>query len=150
MYQNKTREGGSRSKGGYAQKRFGGPSSFKRGGYRGGSRGGASFGGSRRRSGGGGGRFKGSHIDPSRFINKAVVTEEVVEFVPKHAFVDFSLDPKIQKNIAKKGYVNPTPIQDHAIPHVLEGVDVVGIANTGTGKTAAFLLPLIHKVIRWK
>jgi superfamily II DNA/RNA helicase len=62
-----------------------------------------------------------------------------VEFIPKHAFVDFALDPKIQKNIAKKGYILPTPIQDHAIPHVLEGVDVVGIANTGTGKTAAFL-----------
>jgi superfamily II DNA/RNA helicase len=73
-----------------------------------------------------------------------------VEFIPKHAFIDFALDTKIQKNIAKKGYVVPTPIQDHAIPHVLEGVDVVGIANTGTGKTAAFLLPLIHKVLQNK
>jgi superfamily II DNA/RNA helicase len=70
-----------------------------------------------------------------------------VEFIPKHAFLDFDLDTRIKKNITKKGYVTPTPIQDHAIPHVLSGVDVVGIANTGTGKTAAFLLPLIHKVL---
>jgi superfamily II DNA/RNA helicase len=155
MYQNKPRSGGSSRSGGFSSGRSGGSSSSfsrggDRGGYRGGSsRGGSSFGGPRRSSGGGrGGRFQGSHIDVSKFINKAVVTEEVVEFIPKHAFIDFDLDPKIQKNIAKKGYVSPTPIQDHAIPHVLEGVDVVGIANTGTGKTAAFLLPLIHKVIQ--
>ncbi|MEY4440419.1 MAG: hypothetical protein RLY49_45 [Candidatus Parcubacteria bacterium] len=156
MYQNKPRSGGSSRSGGFSKSRSrGGSSSFSRGGdrggFRGGSRGGSSFGGPRRRSSGGrGGRFQGSHIDISKFINKAVVTEEVVEFIPKHAFIDFALDTKIQKNIAKKGYVVPTPIQDHAIPHVLEGVDVVGIANTGTGKTAAFLLPLIHKVLQNK
>ncbi len=98
----------------------------------------------------GGSRFQGVHIDVSRFINKAIVTEEVVEFIPKHAFIDFALDTKIQKNIAKKGYVVPTPIQDHAIKHILAGVDLVGIADTGSGKTAAFLLPLIHKVIQNK
>jgi superfamily II DNA/RNA helicase len=155
MYKNKPRSGGSSRSGSFSKSRSrGGSSSFskggQRGGYRNGSRGGSSFGGQRRRSGGRGGRFQGSHIDISKFINKAVVTEEVVEFIPKHAFIDFALDTKIQKNIAKKGYVIPTPIQDHAIPHVLEGVDVVGIANTGTGKTAAFLLPLIHKVIKDK
>ncbi len=67
--------------------------------------------------------------------------------MPQHAFADFDLSDKVQKNIAKKGYVNPTPIQDHAIPHVVKGVDVVGIADTGSGKTAAFLLPLITKVL---
>ncbi len=134
----------------YKKRGFSGGSTHKSGGF---SRGGKSFGGrggnfrkfTKRRSGG---RFQGAHIDVSKFINKAVVTEEVVEFVPKHAFVDFNLESKIQKNIAKKGYVMPTPIQDHAIPHVLEGVDLVGIADTGSGKTAAFLLPLIHKVIK--
>ena len=148
---------GGGSRGGFGGGRRSGGSSF--GGSRGGSsfgrRGGSSFGGGSRggfgggrRSGGGRGRrFEGAHIDVSRFINKAVVTEEVVEFIPKHAFIDFALDTKIQKNISKKGYVLPTPIQDHAIPHVLEGVDVVGIADTGSGKTAAFLLPLIHKVL---
>ncbi|MDP3646327.1 MAG: DEAD/DEAH box helicase [bacterium] len=57
------------------------------------------------------------------------------------------MDTRLKHNVARKGYVIPTPIQDHAIPIVLEGKDIVGIANTGTGKTAAFLLPLIHKVL---
>jgi superfamily II DNA/RNA helicase len=55
--------------------------------------------------------------------------------------------PTVKENIIKKGYVEPTPIQDKIIPHVLRGSDVVGIANTGTGKTAAFIIPLINKVI---
>lgn len=87
-------------------------------------------------------------IDVSRFINKAVITEEVEHFKPEHLFNDFQIDERIKKNIAKKGYTAPTPIQDRAIPHILRGSDVVGIANTGTGKTAAFLIPLIHKVLQ--
>jgi len=93
------------------------------------------------------GRTIGQYIDASRFINKAVITEKVEHFVPDHAFSDFHIDEKLKKNIAAKGYVTPTPIQDKAIPHILRGSDLVGIANTGTGKTAAFLIPLIHKVI---
>ncbi|MFH1188676.1 MAG: DEAD/DEAH box helicase [bacterium] len=50
----------------------------------------------------------------------------------------------------RAGYNNPTPIQDQAIPHVLEGRDIVGIANTGTGKTAAFIVPLLNKVVNDK
>ena len=52
------------------------------------------------------------------------------------------------QNINAKNYVSPTPIQDQAIPAMLEGWDVIGIANTGTGKTAAFLIPLIDKVLK--
>jgi superfamily II DNA/RNA helicase len=90
----------------------------------------------------------GQYIHPSKFVNKAVTTtEEVVHFTPEHAFGDFAVEPILKEAIAKKGYVNPTPIQDKAIPHVLKGQDVVGIANTGTGKTAAFLVPLINKVV---
>lgn len=55
---------------------------------------------------------------------------------------------RLKNNIADKGYKLPTPIQDKVISHILKGEDVVGIANTGTGKTAAFLLPLIDKVLR--
>jgi superfamily II DNA/RNA helicase len=95
----------------------------------------------------GGGRNQGEHIDPARFVNKAVITEEVEHFIPEHNFQDFNVDPLIKKAIASKGYITPTPIQDRAIAHVLNGSDVVGIANTGTGKTAAFLIPLINKVI---
>lgn len=90
----------------------------------------------------------GQHLDISTFINKAVVVEETEQhFVPEHSFADFAIDERLKNNIKTKGYVAPTPIQDRAIPHILHGKDVVGIANTGTGKTAAFLIPLIHKIL---
>ncbi|TSC68787.1 MAG: putative DEAD/DEAH box helicase domain protein [Parcubacteria group bacterium Gr01-1014_56] len=88
----------------------------------------------------------GEYIDPSKFINKAIITEEVEHFVPEHQFTDFVIDQELKHAVVAKGYTTPTPIQDRAIPHVLKGQDVVGIANTGTGKTAAFLIPLIDKV----
>ncbi|MDQ5953052.1 MAG: ATP-dependent helicase DeaD [Patescibacteria group bacterium] len=89
----------------------------------------------------------GERLDFSRFINKAIITEEIEQFIPEHAFSDFLVDERLKKAIGHKGYVLPTPIQDRAIPHILKGVDVVGIANTGTGKTATFLIPLINKVL---
>jgi len=89
----------------------------------------------------------GQRIDVSKFINKAVITEQVEHFVPDHAFVDFNISEVLKKNIIAKGYTSPTPIQDRTIPHILRGSDIVGIANTGTGKTAAFLIPLINKVL---
>ncbi len=104
-----------------------------------------SFGGSRR--GVSRGRGKTNDIHPSKFINKAVITETVEHFVPEHQFADFLIHEKLKENIITKGYVDPTPIQDKSIPHILRGVDLVGIANTGTGKTAAFLIPLINKVL---
>ncbi len=58
-------------------------------------------------------------------------------------FSDMNLDPKVLKAVAETGYDTPTPIQDGAIPPALEGRDVLGIAQTGTGKTAAFTLPMI-------
>lgn len=68
--------------------------------------------------------------------------------MPVHKFADFSIDDRLKANIVSKGYTTPTPIQDKAIPHILRGVDVVGIANTGTGKTAAFAIPLLHKALQ--
>lgn len=81
-----------------------------------------------------------------RFINKAVITEEVEHFKPEHRFADFKIDEHLKNSIISKGYTTPTPIQDRTIPHILLGADIVGIANTGTGKTGAFLIPLIQKV----
>jgi superfamily II DNA/RNA helicase len=88
----------------------------------------------------------GQYIDPSRFVNKAVVSDTPEPaFVPQHQFADFALQDRIKQNLSEKGYVTPTPIQDQAIPAVLEGRDIVGLANTGTGKTGAFLIPLINR-----
>src|SRR5258708_31127736 len=96
-----------------------------------------------------GGKFKQAVFnDISRFVNKAVITEAVEHFVPEHQFTDFQIEEALKKNIVSKGYLTPTPIQDRSIPHILRGADVVGIANTGTGKTAAFLVPLINKVLK--
>ena len=61
-------------------------------------------------------------------------------------FADLGLEPKIQKALDDMGYVKPTPIQAGAIPSAMEGKDVLGIAQTGTGKTAAFTLPAMHKL----
>ncbi|MEZ5913965.1 MAG: DEAD/DEAH box helicase, partial [Paracoccaceae bacterium] len=58
-------------------------------------------------------------------------------------FTDLALDPKVLQAIAEAGYETPTPIQAQAIPHALQGKDVLGIAQTGTGKTASFTLPMI-------
>ncbi len=87
-------------------------------------------------------------VDLSKLINKAKPMEDVEVFVPQHQFKDFPIDERLKDNIIKKGYITPTPIQDQSIPHVLNGEDIVGMANTGTGKTAAFLIPLIDKVLK--
>jgi superfamily II DNA/RNA helicase len=105
------------------------------------------FGGSASRSSN---RGRSQVIDPALFVKKAIAITESTVFHPEHLFADFSIHEKLKGNIAKKGYVHPTPIQDGAIPHILKGRDVIGIANTGTGKTAAFLLPLINKMFTHK
>lgn len=91
------------------------------------------------------GRRKQQYIDPALFVKKAAISKGEV-YTPVHSFADFSVVAQIKDNIKIRGYPNPTPIQDQAIPHILMGKDLVGIANTGTGKTAAFLIPLINKV----
>ena len=83
-------------------------------------------------------------FDPSMFVRKATYKTNV-EYVPKNQFADFAIDDRLKANIIARGYTKPTPIQDQTIPLLLEGKDVVGVANTGTGKTAAFLIPLINK-----
>lgn len=101
-----------------------------------------SFGGGRR--GGNRGPAK-KYIHPSKFINKAVAKADEVVYESKHKFADFPFGAQLHHNIASKGYVTPSAIQDQAIPHIIDGRDVIGLANTGTGKTAAFLLPIIER-----
>ena len=61
-------------------------------------------------------------------------------------FTTLGLGPRITQAIAEQGYVEPTPIQAKAIPVILEGRDLIGVAQTGTGKTAAFVLPLLERL----
>jgi len=91
-----------------------------------------------------------SNFDPSIFIKKVEEQTATQDYIPKNMFSDFAIEDLIKTNIEKKGYVTPTPIQDQAIPYILEGRDVIGTANTGTGKTAAFLIPLINNVLMKK
>ena len=63
------------------------------------------------------------------------------------SFTTFALHPNLLKAITKKGFEQPTPIQRLAIPHLLQGRDIMATAATGSGKTAAFLLPLLHQMI---
>ena len=89
-------------------------------------------------------RDQGAYINPERFINKALVQADQADFVPQHQFKDFPWEERLQLNIKARGYTDPTPIQDAAIQPILEGKDLIGLANTGSGKTAAFLLPILH------
>ncbi|WP_050467935.1 DEAD/DEAH box helicase [Herbaspirillum chlorophenolicum] len=68
---------------------------------------------------------------------------------PAVRFEDFGLSPDILKALAEQGYVHPTPIQAQAIPVVLQGRDVMGAAQTGTGKTAGFSLPIIQRLLAY-
>lgn len=61
-------------------------------------------------------------------------------------FSELGLNPKLLEALAEQGYTTPTPIQAQAIPILLKGRDLLGLAQTGTGKTAAFLLPILHRL----
>ncbi len=93
--------------------------------------------------------FRGSFISIDKFINKAapLSSAPVEAYVPQTPFTDLKINNRLKTIIAQRGYKLPTPIQDKTIPHILEGKDLIGLANTGTGKTAAFLIPMINKMI---
>ena len=61
-------------------------------------------------------------------------------------FSDLGLSPKVLSAVVDAGYTIPTPIQAGAIPHALAGKDILGIAQTGTGKTASFALPILQRL----
>ncbi len=90
---------------------------------------------------------KSEYIDARRFVAAAVAVAPAEEYVPTHSFEDFAFTPLLQANLILKGYTQPSPIQDQAIRPALEGKDVLGMAGTGTGKTAAFALPILHRLI---
>lgn len=89
---------------------------------------------------------KSSTIPAHRYINKAVAAEEEAPYVPTHSFDDFKLNDRTKDTLKYLNFTTPSPIQDQCIEPALEGKDIIGLANTGTGKTAAFLLPIINKI----
>lgn len=103
----------------------------------------------RRSSFGARGRFgsgrRQAQMDPSLLVKKSQPSEPQIPYQAVHTFDEFPICDGLKQNIKARGYTTPTPIQDQAIGHLLAGRDVIGIANTGTGKTAAFLIPLIQK-----
>lgn len=90
-------------------------------------------------------------FDPTNVINAQQNEDTVIvpeSYVPQNSFADFNIDSKLKQNVLDRNYGAPSPIQDQSIPEILNGRDLIGIANTGTGKTAAFLIPLLNKVIK--
>ncbi len=107
-----------------------------------------SSGGSRHGGGGGGRRHKTPTFDPSKFINTNPQTETEEVYEAKNRFTTFGLNDRFAREIVATGLEVPSPIQDQVIPLILDGHDVIGLAETGTGKTAAFLIPLVEKTLR--
>ncbi len=87
-------------------------------------------------------------IKSIEYSKKTVANNEAPKYTPVNSFDSFNIHPQIKRNIKTKNYEAPSPVQDTAIPAILAGRDVIGIANTGTGKTAAYLIPLINKTCR--
>jgi superfamily II DNA/RNA helicase len=94
-------------------------------------------------------RGRKQYIHPDKFI-KPANPANIAVYVPTHTFADFDIQPLLKENIQAKGYITPSPIQDQAITPALEGKDVIGIANTGTGKTGAFAIPVLHRLMNDK
>ncbi len=99
------------------------------------------------RNSGGKKRFRnqGKKLDENLFIKKAKGATTKDTFTSEAKFADYELVDQLKANIAQHGYQTPTQIQNQVIPQVLAGKDIIGVANTGTGKTAAFLTGLINK-----
>lgn len=91
-------------------------------------------------------RYRGQYINPARFVKVARPSEANV-YQALHNFDDFKIIDLLKNNLRKKGYQVPSPIQDQAIPVALTSSDIIGIANTGTGKTASFAVPVLNKLI---
>lgn len=132
--------------------------SFRRGGFK------SKFSGKPKRRGGNFNKFRNfskpqqnsgrkiktlSFDSPNIFIRRRA-SETITQnnYSVHDNFNDFDIPQVLKQNISDKGYTKPTPIQDKAIGPILDGRDLIGIANTGTGKTAAFLIPTINKIFK--
>lgn len=90
-----------------------------------------------------------STIDPKQLIKKAVVKEEK-KYVPSRTFDQMPISANLRANLHMKGFKYPTQIQNDTLEYLLDGRDLLGVANTGTGKTGAFLIPIIEQLLSGK
>ncbi len=91
-----------------------------------------------------------STLNPNLLIQKATVVASERTITVETKFEDMQLQPQLKTNIQKMGFVSPTEIQDKTFDQLVEGVNLIGIANTGTGKTGAFLIPILENLLRNK
>ncbi len=89
---------------------------------------------------------RGQYIDPAKFVRAASPTL-AADYTPVNEFNNFRIAQLLKVNLSNKGYKVPTPIQDQTIALALEGKDIIGIADTGTGKTAAFAIPVLNQLM---
>lgn len=90
-----------------------------------------------------------STVDPKLLVKKAVSVEEPV-FQATRSYDQMPININLKANLHKKGYKNPTQIQEKTLEHLIAGQDLLGVANTGTGKTGAFLIPIIEQLLNAK
>ena len=87
-----------------------------------------------------------AHIDQSADIDQADCTDQPANSTRENSFTQFDLQPELVQAISDLGYITPTPVQAKTIPLLLDDHDVIAQAQTGTGKTAAFVLPILHSL----
>ncbi len=87
-----------------------------------------------------------SQLNPEMLVKKSIATA-IKTYVSERNFNQLNLHRSLAKNIADKGYQSPSEIQDKCVDRLVEGNDIVGIAATGTGKTGAFLIPIVHQML---
>lgn len=90
---------------------------------------------------------KKSSINVNQLTQKATEKPEPTVYKAERTFNDMPLDGRLLKAIARKGFSQPTEIQDKTLEYLLKGRDLMGVAQTGTGKTGAFLIPLINRML---
>lgn len=95
------------------------------------------------------GKRSTSTIDIKKMIHDGI-PPEMTQYMSERSFNDFPLHPKLKINLEKAGYIHPTEIQDRTFEAVSGVNDVIGIATTGTGKTGAFLIPIINSLLTEK
>jgi ATP-dependent RNA helicase RhlE len=94
--------------------------------------------------------YQDSYIAEEMYVSRASESHNSALYKTEETFADYALTNTLKQNILQHGYKYPTQIQAETIPHILQGKDILGIANTGSGKTAAFLVPIINNILSHK